>query len=115
MSASSLLPEGFAALEPFVDRWALRTTAERDRRRSDSSFEELEAFFGVAQPLLESALAYLDKFPVGQLGSSEQRLMDLMMSLAHVSVGVEVHKEMEARHAELRRAMRITRSITDAA
>ena len=41
--------------------------------------------------------------------------MDLMMSLAHVSVGVEVHKEMEARHAELRRAMVITRSITDAA
>jgi hypothetical protein len=115
MSAPPLLPEGFAALEPFVDRWALRTTADRDRRRSESRIDELEEFFAAAQPLLESALACLDKVPPGTESPCEQRLMDLMMSLAHVSIGVEVHKEMEARHAEFRRAMLITRSVTDPA
>lgn len=114
MSASSL-PADFTALEPFVVQWALRTSAERDRARTSSSPEEREAFYAVAQPLLEAALAHLDSFPVKQLGEKEQRLMDLMLSLAHVSLAVEVQKDMEEQHARQALDMPITRSVTDPA
>ncbi|MCB2072738.1 MAG: hypothetical protein H6917_06390 [Novosphingobium sp.] len=109
------LPEGFATLEPFVARWSLRTSAERDRARGDSTEEEREAFYAAAQPLLEAALSYLDGFPARQLGEKEQRLMDLVLSLAHVSLAVEVQKEMEEQHARQRNDMPITRSVTDPA
>jgi hypothetical protein len=107
------LPSGYAALEPFVDRWALSTTAARAQRRSDSSAEEREAFYAAAQPLLAGALNALDAKPLETLDTGERTLLDLMMSLAHVSLAVEVHKEMEPRHAKLRETMVITRSVTD--
>jgi hypothetical protein len=113
MSAQALLPEGFSALEPFIERWALRTTRERDAARSKSRFEDLEAYYKAARPLLEAALAHLNAFPVKQLAGKEQRLMDMMLSLAHVSMAVEIHKEMEPQHTKSRQAMIISRSSTD--
>ena len=41
--------------------------------------------------------------------------MDLVLSLAHVSLAVEVQKEMEEQHARQRNDMPITRSVTDPA
>ncbi len=113
MTAQAQLPEGFSALEPFVERWAIRTTRERDKARGESAFEDLQAFYDAGQPLLGQALAYLDTFPVKELAGKEQRLMDLMLSLAHASMAVEIHKEMEPQHAVSRQAMIITRSTTD--
>ncbi len=109
------LPEGFEALEPFAERWAIRTTRERDKARGESRFEDLQAYYDVAQPLLGPALAYLDRFPVKELAGREQRLMDMMLTLAHVSMAVEIHREMEPQHAISRQAMIITRSTTDSA
>ena len=107
------LPEGFEALEPFFDRWAIRTTRERDKARGESRFEDLQAFYDAGQPLLGKALAYLDTFPVKELAGKEECLMDLMLSLAHVSLAVEIHREMEPQHAISREAMIISRSTTD--
>lgn len=111
---SAQLPEGFEALEPFVERWAIRTTRERDAARGTSSFADLQAYYDTAQPLLQPALAHCDGFPVKQLAGKEQRLMDMMLSLAHVSMAVEVHREMEPQHTLSRQAMVITHSTTDA-
>lgn len=108
------LPQGFEALEPFVHRWAIRTTRERDKARGESTFEDLKAYYDVAQPLLSPALAYLDTFPVKELAGKDQRLMDMMLALAHVSMAVEIHREMEPQHTISRQAMIITRSTTDA-
>jgi hypothetical protein len=113
MSSVSQLPQGFEALDPFVAQWAISTTAERAQRRTDSTPEEREAFFAAAKDLVEPALAMLDAKPLKELDEKERRLLDLMMSLAHVSLAVEVHREMEPRHAKLREAMVITRSVTD--
>lgn len=115
MTAQAQLPEGFEALEPFVERWAIRTTRERDKARGESRFEDLKAYYDAAQPLLGPALAYLDSFPVQELAGKEQRLMEMMLSLAHASMAVEIHKEMEPQHAISREAMIITRSTTDTA
>ena len=109
------LPEGFAALEPFAAKWAAPTTAERAALRGDSSPDEREAFFAAASPLLEAALDHLDARELRALLPADQRLMNLMLSLAHVSHAVETHgAKGEAQHARWRSRMTITRSTADA-
>ena len=108
------LPDGFAALEPFVDDWALAGSAARAARRDDSGEAERAAFYAAAAGLLEPALALLDAKPLDALDEKERRLLDLMLTLAHVSIAVEIQRDHEPRHMRLRREMRITRTPADA-
>jgi len=111
---ANLLPAGFESLEPFVDRFALSGTAARAARRGDSTPEERAAFHAAAQSLVGPALDLLDKQPVDALGEQEQRLLNLVLCYAHVSLAVEVQGPDEARHTGMREYMRITRSPADA-
>ena len=115
MSAGNQLPAGFETLEPFVDFWAAETLLERAQLRSDSDAAQRQAFFDAAAPLLEPALAYLDTRPLKAFDAAERRLLNLMLSLGHVQMAVEVHRELEPRHAAARAVMRVTRSVTDLA
>jgi len=108
------LPEGFEALEPFVEAWAIRGAAARAGRRVESSAPERVAFFDVAKDLVADALTHLDRKPLGDLDAEEQRLMDLMLSFAHVALAVEIQLDDESRHAELSRHLAITRASSDA-
>jgi hypothetical protein len=107
------LPNGFEALEPFAGQWAISGTAGRARARNDSSAEERQAFYDAASPLLAPALELLDSKPLEELDEGEQRLMELMLSLAHVALAVETQREFETRHVVSRRHMTITRSSAD--
>jgi hypothetical protein len=107
---SGLLPEGFEALEPFAGRWSVTGTAARAARRGASSAEEREAFYTTAKDLLVPALAYLDAKPLAEFSPEENRLMDMMLSLAHVALAVEALGDDEPRHANMRQYMHITRS-----
>lgn len=111
---SHLLPAGYETLEPFVEYWAVDGTAARDRRRGDSTEAQRQAFFETAKGLVPGALAQLDAKPLAALDTSEQRLMNLMLSFAHVAMAVEMLGDAEPRHARFREAMRITRSPADA-
>jgi hypothetical protein len=111
---ANTLPVGFEALEPFVERFAVSGTANRAARRSEASEEERNAFFQAAKDLVPVALDFLDTRPLDQFDESEQRLMDLALTFAHIALAVEVQGPDEARHAELRQHMRITRSPADA-
>lgn len=113
MSETVSLPSGFAELEPFVERWALHTTAERAARRTASTYEERETFFGAASPHLDAALAYLDARPLGEFAPVDQRLMNLMLALAHVALAVEIQGPDEEKSAPWRDLMRIHRSTAD--
>ena len=113
-AASSLLPAGFEALERFVESWAIAGTAERAQRRSGSTESERLAFYDVAKDLAPDALALLDRKPLDQFNDREERLMNLMLSLAHVSLAVEGQGSDEPRHAEFREHMKIVRSNADA-
>jgi selenocysteine lyase/cysteine desulfurase len=108
------LPDGFAALEPFVARWAVAGTAQRAELRRASVPEEREAFFTAAAPLLDRALDYLDGQSLAQLSVRDERLMNLMLSLAHVAMAVEIQGPDEAKSVAWRERMRITRSAADA-
>lgn len=106
----SALPAGFAALEPFAERWAVAGSAARAALRDESGAEEREAFYAAARPLLYPALDHLDRKPLAEFDAQEQRLMDLMLNLAHVALAVETQADDEAKHMPARREMRITRT-----
>ncbi|WP_018500739.1 hypothetical protein [Parafrankia discariae] len=86
------LPSEFAALEPYL-AWDLATEPERYARRLASTMDEMQAFYDVAFPLLENAIAYCDKFPIDDLPEDARTLMHLMQSLVMVSFPVEVWKQ----------------------
>ena len=111
---TSQLPAGYEALEYFVDRWAVSGTANRDARRGDSTPEERIAFFEATRGLVPKALEELDRKPLGELDDKERRLLDLLLSLAHVTHAVEMLGEAEPRHARFRKVMPFTRSSADA-
>ncbi len=111
----SALPTGFEALEPFVDHWAVAGSAARTVLRGESTPEEREAFYAAATPLAAQALDHLDAKPLATLDAAETRLMDMMLSFAHVSIAVEIQKEDEPQHALLRAHMPVTRSPADEA
>jgi hypothetical protein len=113
MNAKQSLPAAFEVLEPFVDKWAVATTALRARCRSDSTPDERETFFNAVVPMLEPAMAYLDAKPLAELDAADKRLLNLMLSFSHVQMAVEVLQGAEPRHALSREAMIITRTTTD--
>jgi hypothetical protein len=113
MNQASSLPGGFTALEPFVAQWSLSGTARRAAQRTASSPEAREAFFEAASPLLEAALTWLDDRDLATLPPAGRRLMDLMLSLGHVALAVEIQGPDEVKSAVWRDRMRIDRSTAD--
>src|SRR3546814_6373827 len=103
-------PADCAVLEPFVPRWAIEGSAARATARGESSAQEREAFYLAGRDLVGPALDYLDRRGIDGLDAADQRLMNLMLSLAHVSLAVEMQKDAEPSHTMLRRFMSITRT-----
>ncbi len=111
---TQLLPAGFEALEPFVERFAVSGTAARAQLRGDASADESERFFAAAKDLIDPALDSLDVKSFADFDPAEQRLMNLCLAFAHIALAVSIQGPDEARHATLRQHMRITRSPADA-
>lgn len=109
------LPAGYEALEPFVARWALPSSAARAGARSNSAAEERAAFYAVAAPLAEPTLAALDAKPLAALTAPERTLLDLMLGFAHVSLAVEVQGKDEPWHRQWRDRMAVTAAPADRA
>jgi hypothetical protein len=86
------LPADFADLEPFAD-WSLETEAERYAKRLASTMDELQAFYDVAFPRLEDAMAYLDALELNALPEDATRLLWLCYSLVNASFPVEVWRQ----------------------
>jgi len=107
------LPSGFEALEPFVESWAVNGAANRSHRRLVSSESERVAFFNAAKDLAPTALSYLDRKPLNQFDEKEQRLMNLLLSLCHAALAVEIQGDDEPKHAQGRQHMKITRASAD--
>ena len=86
------LPPAFADLEPYAD-WALPTERERYAKRLASTMDELQAFYDLAFPRLEDALAYLDDRALDDLPEDATRLLWLCCALTTVSFPVEVWRQ----------------------
>jgi hypothetical protein len=111
--AGSQLPPGFEALEPFAAAWAVAGANNRTQKRVASTPAERVAFFEAAKGLLVPALDYLDTKPIKAFDAREQRLMNLMLTFAHVAMAVEVQGDDEPKHARYSPFMPITRAPAD--
>ena len=112
-SASSELPPGFEALQPFAAAWAVEGANNRLQRRITSSEAERVAFFEAGKDLLPSALEYLDKKPLSAFDANEKRLMNLLLTFAQIALAVENQGDDEPRHARGARYITITRAPAD--
>ncbi len=106
-------PAWRAELAPFLEAWALPTTAGRAARRGDSTAEERQAFYDAVSPHAAEVLDWLDTREWGAYSQDETQLMNLMCAFAHVSIAVEIQRDDEEAHARARRHMAITRSPAD--
>ena len=86
------LPSRFSDLERFAD-WMLPTSVERNKQRLASSMDEISALYNALLPRLEEILAYLDQFSLEEMPQDALRLLFLTLSLAEVSIGVELFHE----------------------
>jgi hypothetical protein len=86
------LPTEFADLEPYLD-WDLDTEPERYAKRLASTMSEMQAFYDVAFPRLNDAIAYCDEFPLNDLPEDARTLMHIMQSLIMVSFPIEAWKQ----------------------
>jgi hypothetical protein len=112
-STATSLPPGFQALEPFVSAWAINGAHNRLLARLISDASDRVAFFNATQELLAPALDYLDSKPLEGFSEQDQRLMLLLLSMAHISLAVEIQGDQESVHAEGARHMTITRAAAD--
>jgi hypothetical protein len=97
--AASLLPNGFADLEPFVADWALDTEMARIQKRCDTDFATIQHFYDAMAARVEAALDYLDTFDFNALPEREQRLFYLTLSLVEVANAVEFYKRPNSQYA----------------
>jgi hypothetical protein len=86
------LPTEFADLEPYLD-WDLTSESDRYAKRLASTMPEMQAFYDVAFPRLNDAIAYCDKFPLDDLPEDAKSLMHVMQSLVMVSFPIEAWKQ----------------------
>lgn len=107
------LPAGFAALEPFVCSWAVEGANNRLLARLNSCESDRSNFFEAAKALLAPGLEYLDTKPFADFNDQDKRLMNLLLSLAHVALAVETQGSDEPMHAAGARYITITRAPSD--
>lgn len=103
------LPSGFEMLAPFAERWAVAGMVNRSRLRTESTESERQAFYDAFKDLLSPALDYLDQKSFENFDASDQCLLLLTQSFAHVALAVEVQAGDESKHARSREHLIITR------
>jgi len=85
----SMLPVGYADLEPFAEAWCLPTEPERQSKRFSSTMAEMQEFYDVIAPRAEDLIAHLDTFSLDGLPVQETNLLHLVYSMIQVSFPVE--------------------------
>ena len=91
--AATMLPPGFADLEPFVANWCLDGEPERYAKRLASTMDEIQAFYDAIFPRAEDAIRHLEQFPLDALPEDAHRLLKLLYSLIVISFAVEIWRQ----------------------
>ena len=92
--ADAALPDGFEDLIPWLG-WALEPERARTAKKTESSMEELRAFYDVMMPRMEEIIAYLDGVPGDDRPAPAHRLYLITLSLVEVSNLVEIYKRRD--------------------
>ena len=97
MTETVTLPAAFAALQPYVDTWALADENSRIHKRVNAPMEELRAFYDAILPHMEAVMQYLQGCPVQGLPPADEALLRLALSYAEVSRVFEVWQQQDVR------------------
>ena len=92
-SAPTTLPDAFADLQPFVERWALATETERNTQRHAVGMDAILAFKDAMLPRVDAVVKWLDTFALSALPDAAKPLMYLLLSFAEVAPAVEFYKQ----------------------
>lgn len=99
-SPPSLLPPGFADLEPFVEPWGrLETQDARYSTRITSDMAALQAFYDAMSARMQDIFALLNPVPITQdLDAPCTRLWRMALSITEVVQAVEVFRQPAVPH-----------------
>ena len=81
----TMMPEEFADLEPFAEKWCLASEPERYATRLATSMPELQTFYDAVQARAAAAIDYCDRFPLDEMPETAVNLMHLLYSFIVVS------------------------------
>lgn len=87
------LPDGFEALAPWVETWALDGTAARAARRQASDYADLKAYYELALEYAPRALDYLRTKELGAMEPADETLLRMMLAFAEVTPAVEFYQQ----------------------
>jgi len=87
------LPDAFADLQPFVERWALATETERNTERHAVGMDAILAFKDAMLPRVDAVVQWLNQFPLTTLPDAAKPLMYLLLSFAEIAPAVEFYKQ----------------------
>lgn len=97
---SAALPQQFSQLEHLVSEWAIEDGHERYLKRTNSSMEQIQAFYDEVFPHADAAVAYLDQFDYEKpLPAEAANLRNLLYSLITISLAVELWKQPRVKNS----------------
>lgn len=88
----SLLPNQFKDLD-FLGEWALASELGRNRKRRESTMEEIQRCYHALLPRMDEIVAYLNSYTLDDLSPDAQRLLYLALSFMEISPAVELFNE----------------------
>ena len=88
-----VLPEPFAELVPFVERWCNTTMSDQYAARLNSSIEEMQPFYDAVKERIGAIRAYLDGIDFEDYTEADATLGCLAISWVPVAEAIEVFKQ----------------------
>lgn len=86
----TMLPPGFADLEPSAETWCLASESDRWAQRMSSTMPELQAFYDTGFPRLRDALDHCAESPLDDVPEQPGGLLQLVHSIVMVAMRVEI-------------------------
>ena len=87
------LPEPFAELNPFLERWCNSTMNEQYAARLNSSIAEMQPFYEAVKARIEDICEYLDAKAFDEYSQGDVALGRLVVAWVPVAEAVEVFKQ----------------------
>ena len=109
MAEEAILPAGFEDLEPFVEHWTHDQFQSRWNARAEMAMPQIQAFYDAILPRAEEALALIQPLDLEQLTGPMARLYQLVLSLAHAAMAVEVHRAPRAKYSAYPHNIRVAK------
>ena len=84
----SQIPASFAAMDPYLEKWALDTYAGRVKARLSASMEELNDLYHAVFPHMEEVIETLSPYPLEEIPEELKPYGHLVLTVAAYDLAV---------------------------